>query len=103
MSKKYDLKKQLSEEENDLKAMGIRNQLVREDRSERFEDKWLPKLQKKCNVHHNVLTGAYTFEIKGYGVMDFYPKANNLLIRKLNKWKKPALRWMIVEFNLENA
>jgi hypothetical protein len=64
--------------------------------------KWLPKLQATCDVKHDAQVGRYTFEIKDYGVIDFYPKANKLLIRKLNKWIKPALGWIILELNLEN-
>ena len=30
-----------------------------------------------------------------YGVIDFYPKANKLLIRRKNKWIKPALKFII--------
>lgn len=95
------LREQLATEENDLKALGIGKQLIREERNERFEDKWLPKLQAKCNVKHDDQMGRYTFELNGFGVMDFYPKANKLLIRKLNKWKQPALKWLIAEFNLK--
>jgi hypothetical protein len=95
------LREQLATEENDLKALGIGKKLIREERNERFEDKWLPKLQAKCNVKHDVQMGRYTFELNGFGVMDFYPKANKLLIRKLNKWKQPALKWLIAEFHLE--
>ena len=95
------LREQLATEENDFKALGLGKQLIREERSERFEETWLPKLEAKCNVKHDAQIGRYTFELKGYGVMDFYPKANKLLIRKLNKWKKPALKWLIAEFNLE--
>ena len=95
------LREQLATDENDFKALGLGKQLIREERSERFEETWLPKLEAKCNVKHDAQIGRYTFELKGYGAMDFYPKANKLLIRKLNKWKKPALKWLIAEFNLE--
>lgn len=94
------LREQLSAEENDLKAFGIGKQIIREERGERFEEAWLQKLQSKCNVSHDAQMGRYTFELNGYGLIDFYPKANKLLIRKLNKWKKPALKWIISEFNL---
>jgi hypothetical protein len=90
-----------NEEENDLKALGIGKQLIREERNERFEETWLPKLQTKCSVKHDAQMGRYTFELNGFGLIDFYPKANKLLIRKLNKWKQPALKWLIAEFNLE--
>jgi hypothetical protein len=101
MTNSDKLREQLATEGNDLKALGIGKQLIREERSERFEETWLPILQAKCNVKHDAQMGRYTFEANGYGVMDFYPKANKLLIRKLNKWKKPALKWLIAELQLE--
>ena len=38
--------------------------------------------------------GSYTFGFK-YGLVDFYPKSNKLLIRAQNKWKKPLLPLII--------
>jgi len=101
MTKSDKLREQLSTEDNDLKALGIGKQLIREERNESFEEKWLPKLRAKCNVIYDIQTGRYTFELSGYGVMDFYPKANKVLIRKLNKWKQPGLKWIITEFHLD--
>lgn len=57
------LREQLATEENNLKALGIGKQLIREERNERFEEIWLPKLQSKCNVKHDAQVGRYTFEI----------------------------------------
>jgi len=101
MSKLNEIRKQLATEENDFKAFGLVKQMIREDRSVKFEDEWLPKMQRKVFVVHHQ-SGRYTFEFGGHGVMDFYPKANNLLFRKLNKWKKPALKWLIEELQLES-
>ena len=41
------LREQLATEENDLKALGIGKQLIREERNEKFEETLLPKLQTK--------------------------------------------------------
>lgn len=101
MTNSDKLREQLASEENDLKALGIGKKLIREERSEKFEETWLPKLRAKCNVIYDAQTGRYTFELNGYGVMDFYPKANKVLIRKLNKWKQPGLKWIITEFHLD--
>ena len=30
-----------------------------------------------------------------FGVIDYFPKANKVLIRKDNKWIKPGLKWII--------
>ena len=97
-----ELREKLAAEENDLKALGIGKKLIREERNERFEETWLPKLQAKCNVKHDAQSCRYTFELNGYGVIDFYPKSNLLLIRKLNKWIQPGLRWIITEFKLNH-
>ena len=32
-----------------------------------------------------------------YGIIDFYPKANKLLIRKSNKWINQGLKWIITK------
>ena len=92
----------MAEEDNDLKAMGIGKKLIRVERKERFEDGYLPKLEKKFKVTQDVLSGRYTFDSANHGVIDFYPKANKVLIRKLNKWIKPGLNWMIKQFKLND-
>ncbi len=101
MKKSEEIRKQLLEEDNDLRALGIGKQLIREERKERFEDKWLLKLKEKYAVNHDAQSGRYTFDVKGLGVMDFYPKANKVLIRKLNKWKQPGLKWLISQLDLK--
>lgn len=95
------LREQMSTEDNDIKALALSTKIIREERSERFEDIWLERLQKKCNVIHDSDKGKYTFEFDKYGIIDFYPKSNNLLIRKLNKWHKPGLNWIIKNFELD--
>jgi hypothetical protein len=32
---------------------------------------------------------------KEYGVVDYFPKANKVLIRKENSWKPHGLKWML--------
>lgn len=90
-----ELKAQASREDNDLKAMGILNKALREERSERFTEQWLDKLSNVCDVNHSVSKGCWTFAVEPYGTMDYYPKANKVLIRQKNKWVKPGLRWII--------
>lgn len=103
MKKSEELRQKASEEENDFKYMGIANKAVREERNENFEEKWLQKIMTHPDVlmnAHDEVNGRYTFGIKGIGALDFYPKANNLLIRKQNKWKKPGLKWLINKLKL---
>lgn len=102
MKQSDKLRVQFEQEENDLKAMGIGVKLIREERFEKFEERWLPVLQKIVDVAYNEKTGAYVIQHPTYGSMDFYPKANKLLIRKFNRWIKPGLRYLVQEFDLSN-
>jgi hypothetical protein len=78
---------------NDLAALGKYVKVLRQERKEKFEETWLEKLQEQTEVIKRD-NGSYTFDSK-YGVIDFFPKANKLLIRKQNKWKKPALKFIV--------
>ena len=66
----------------------------RNDRLQNFKTKWLPILKMEFEVTERE-NSSYTFDVLGYGIIDFFPKANNLLIRNQNKWKKPGLKWLI--------
>ena len=94
MSTSEELKVLASQEENDLKAMGLLNKALRESRSEKFSDKNLIQLKEKG---YEVIedNGKYTIKTDVFGIVDFFPKANKLLIRKQNKWIKPGLKWLI--------
>lgn len=81
-------------EENDLKALGLMIKELREQRSEKFINGWLQPLQ----IMYEVVTdnnGKYTITTQDYGIIDYFPKANKILIREENRWIKPGLRWII--------
>ena len=84
------------EEENDLKALGLGRKLIRQEGGERFDTDWLkivinsPKVAK-----YRQNDNGYTFWLSDGNIIDLYPKANKLLIRKTHKWVKPALKWII--------
>jgi len=80
-------------EENDLAALGKYTKAIREERKERFEEIWLEKLQEQTEIIKRD-NGSYTFNSK-YGIIDYFPKSNKLLIRNQNKWKKPALEFIL--------
>lgn len=92
MRKSEELRKKAEQEDNDLKALGIYTKVIREERSERFE-KYLPQLQEKYDVREDI-ADKFTIETEKFGTVDFFPKANKILIRKRNKWIKPGLRWI---------
>lgn len=86
-----------AQEDNDLKAMGIRTKAIREARFERFEEHWLEDFKKVTTVTERP-NGSYSMEVPGEGIVDFFPKKNSLLIRKKNKWEKPALAFLMKHF-----
>ena len=94
MKKSEELEIASQEEENDIKSFGLRCRALRERRSERFLEDWLPLIKLRFSVEERS-NGSYSITTEDYGVLDYFPKANNLLIRSDNKWKKPGLKWMI--------
>lgn len=97
MKKSEQLEQEAHAEENDLKALGIYNKALREKRLERFET-YLSDLEKRgyeiVEDNHKYTIDTDTQEIK-FGIIDYFPKANKVLIRKKNKWVKPGLKWII--------
>lgn len=93
MKRSEELKKQASQEDNDIKAYGLLTQALREKRSEKFIDGWLEPLKLRYEIVEN--NYKYTITTQDYGILDYFPKANKLLIRKNNKWVKPGLKWII--------
>ena len=93
MKESEKLKIEAGKEDNDNIAFGILGKAIREERSENFEDKWLKRMQIQTDIVLRI-RGCYTFTSK-YGIIDFYPKANKLLIREKNQWKKPGLKFIV--------
>jgi hypothetical protein len=101
MKKSEQLRVEAGSIESDIKYLGAANKIMREERIERFEEEWLPLLKEKATVHYSELLNRYWIENKKMGVIDFYPKANKILIRKENRWVKPGLQWLIKNFELK--
>jgi hypothetical protein len=99
MKKSEDLKKQAAEEENDLKVLGLMTGALREGRLEKFEEDYLPKLKELgYEITHNEKTHHYLINTTNSkvnkGIIDFYPKANKVCIRKGNRWITKGLKWI---------
>ena len=90
-----ELRKQAESEENDLKAMGLYTKVLREERAERFENYKDKLLQAGYNLTEFEAQGKFTIEPTIFGIVDYYPKSNKVLIRKENKWITSGLRWII--------
>ena len=82
------------QEDNDIKSFALLCKSLREKRSEKFEGGWQLLLEDKYDVQKRD-NGSYTISTQYYGTIDYFPKANKLLIRKNNKWIKPGLKWII--------
>jgi len=89
------LKQQADEEENDLKALGVYTKVLREERYERFENYKEKLLQKGYNLTEYEANGKITIENTPFGIVDYFPKANKILIRRSNDWKTMGLKWII--------
>jgi DNA-binding winged helix-turn-helix (wHTH) protein len=96
MKKSEDLKKEAAESDNDFQAMSLLNKSLRENRLERFQDYIIPLQQKGYDIVEDNF--KYTIDTDSqsimYGIIDYFPKANKLLIRKQNRWIKPGLAWI---------
>ena len=103
MNKIEQLKKELSEVDNDLKALGIKKKLNREIKNDRFLDHWLPQIQAKTEVNIDPKMDKYSLKLEKYGIVDYFPKSNRLLIRKTNKWKDKGIVLLINELNLQRT
>ena len=93
------LKAKSAEEENDLIAMGIGKQIIREERSEKFEDKWLPKFKDKFGDNMQYIDKMFCWRIIIDDMKhDFYPKANKVFNHKTQKWIKTGLKHLIEKY-----
>ena len=98
MKKSTELRKQAAQADNDFSAMGLLNGALRESRSERFLEGVLPDLLRSgydiaCDGNSKYTIDTDSQSVK-FGTVDYFPKANKLLIRKSNQWIKPGLAWI---------
>lgn len=93
MKKSEELTLASQQEDNDIKSFALQCKALREKRSEKFVEDWLPVFKERFPIQEN--NHKYTIETQQYGILDYFPKSNKLLIRKRNKWVKPGLKWLI--------
>lgn len=102
--KKYSeiLKEEAQNEDNEFQLVNLATKILREERLEKFEEQWVGKIISSPKIIKFNLTknGGYTFWLDDGKIVDFYPKANNLLDRKNKEWIKPGLRWLIKTLEL---
>jgi hypothetical protein len=82
-------------EESDYKALSLHTKSIRQARLERFEDYIVPLEKKNCIViPFNGQKVVIDTQTDTFGIIDYFPKANKLLIRKTNDWKTQGLKWL---------
>jgi len=101
MKKSEQLRIEAQSAEKDGEYIRLHGKALREERAETFEDKWLQLLLEKANVTYDDKTGKYTMRHKRLGTIDFFPKANRILVRYENRWISGGLQWLIKNFELK--
>jgi hypothetical protein len=93
MIKSEKLMIESQQEDNDFKSLSLKLKSLRESRSEKFIEEYLLILKNKFTIE----TKDYSYSITtlDFGIIDYFPKSNKLLIRNKNKWIKPGLKWII--------
>lgn len=88
-------------EDNDFKALGLHNKALREKKVETWNDNWKDKFLKSDKIITYIEDnnkGKFIFNClinNEEQTIDYFPKANKILIRKDNSWKTKGLNWMI--------
>ena len=98
MKKSEEYKLKSAEEDSELKSFALLCKALREKRSEKFIEDWLPLLSQRYEIKERG-NGSYSIKTQEYDVIDYFPKANKLLIRRSNLWIKPGLKMDNKKFN----
>lgn len=103
MKESEKLKIEAQQEDNDFRAMGKMKKAIRQQRLERFED-YIPKLEAREIKVYEFDGAKHTLDTQTdeFGIVDFFPKANKVLIRKKNKWEEHGLKWLVKNLLNEN-
>jgi hypothetical protein len=91
------LKIEAQEEENDFRALALYTKSMREARLERWEEgDYKNKLEAKdcIIIPFNGSKVTIDTQTELFGIIDYFPKANKILIRKKNKWCEQGLKWI---------
>lgn len=85
------------DEENDFAAMARYRKESREKKQVEFVNNPIfDELKTKFKVSWDTDATKFTIEGTEFGTLDFFPKANRLLIRRENRWKNSGLHWIVV-------
>jgi len=102
MKKSEQLRKEAQSIESDIAYLGAANKIMREEREERFIERYYSSLEEKLGMAKvDPVQRGYLWDTEKFGRIIFFPKANKVLLCKQNKWVKPGLQWLIKNFELK--
>lgn len=85
----------LDDDDNDFKYLNLSTKLIRAKRAEKAETFKERLTANGFEVTTGHAAGCITIRPTDFGILDFYPKANKVLIRMNNKWKTNGKNWLI--------
>ena len=85
----------LDDDDNDFKYLNLSTKLIRAKRAEKAGVLTERLIAKGFEVTTGHAAGCITIRPTDYGIVDFYPKANKVLIRTNNAWKTDGKQWII--------
>ena len=65
-----------------------------------WQEFWLPQFKDVTTVTHRE-NGSYTMFCTEFGVIDYYPKSDRLLVRQLNDWRYKGLSILQKQFDID--
>ena len=92
MKKSEILREQSRSEDNNIKSFSLLNKSFREERLERFILHIDSLISKGYEIKED--NNKYTIDGTSFGIIDYFPKANTILIRKKNKWINSGFSWI---------
>lgn len=100
MKKSEELKLEAQAEDNDLAYLGKIGKAFRQERLEKFEDKWIDKLKSKGFEVENISDGKFLIRTTTkYGNVEYFPKSNRVFVKLHSKqrnkgWYSKGLSWI---------
>lgn len=90
------MKQEAHSEENDMAFLGQMKKAIRQERVEKAQP-WIENLKNNPEVislEYLEDLGKYIINTDKFGIIDYFPKANKILIRRQNKWITRGLNWI---------
>lgn len=66
---------------------------TRKSRYDQWVNNYMPRIALFYDVSEHC-NGSWTIHTENYGLIDYYPKSDKLLIRSGNKWKDDGMKFL---------